>query len=220
MKLNGAQAVIFDLDGLIVDSEPLHQESFNILLARHGIAYRIAEEEYGRVFVGVPVRENCEWLIANLGLKISAEQAIVEREAAFLELISNPRNLVVMPGAREIIERLREKDIPLALATGASRAEAETMLRGIGMTGHFRAVVTGSDVARGKPAPDIYLRALERMGFAGENCLALEDSASGIAAAKSAGLRVIAVPNRYTRHQDLSGADEKVESLEEMINLM
>ncbi len=208
------RAVIFDLDGLIVDSEPLHQESFNRLLARHGIAYRIGEEEYGKVFVGVPVRENFEWLIENRGLQISVEQAIVEREAAFLELISNPRNIVVMPGARALIQALTARGIPIALATGASRAEAETMLRGIGITNHFRAVVTGSDAARGKPAPDIYLRALERLELRGEECLALEDSASGIAAAKAAGLRVIAVPNRFTRHQDLSRADKRVESLE------
>ncbi len=231
-------AVIFDLDGLIVDSEPLHQKSFNIVLARHGINYVIDEAEYGREFVGVPVTENCEWLIAKVGLPILVEQALAERQMIFLDLISDARNLVVLPGARELLERLREKEIPLALATGATRPEAETMLRGIGITNHFRAIVTGSDVARGKPAPDIYLKALEKLnraltcaGLSGadkprpyqrgaRNCIALEDSASGVAAAKGAGLRVIAVPNRFTRHQDLSRADARVESLAEVTGLI
>lgn len=211
-----AHAVIFDLDGLIVDTEPLHQESFNVLLARYGIDYVIAEEEYGREFVGVPVQENFDYLVARFKFPISIPKLIEERERIFISLVSDPRNLSVLPGARELIDRLNARGIPLALATGSARDEASAMLRGIGITNHFRAIVTASDVKRGKPAPDIYLRALEKLKLRGDECIALEDSASGVAAAQSAGLRVIAVPNRFTRHQDLSRANACVESLAEV----
>jgi len=209
-------AIIFDLDGLIVDTEPLHQKAFNLLLARHGIPYEIGVEEYGRDYVGLPVREDCQRAIANYALPLDVDTAFAERQAIYLDLIADPANLSVYTGALALIEKCKSRGKPVALATGATREEARTILRGVGITNHFDAIVTGSDVARGKPAPDVYLRALAELKLRGEDCLALEDSASGVTAAKRAGVRVIAVPNRYTRHQDLTHADLRVESLEEV----
>ncbi len=213
-------AIIFDLDGLIVDTEPLHQRAFNLLLARYGVAHAIDEAEYGRDYVGVPVRENCELVIGNYHLPLAVDRAFTERQAIYFDLIADPANLRVFSGALALIEKLVARDKPIALATGATRAEAQTILRGIGLTNHFRAIVTGSDVVNKKPAPDIYLRALEQLGMRAGECLALEDSASGVTAAKRAGLRVIAVPNRFTRHQDLAQADMRVSSLEEVSALV
>ena len=214
------RAVIFDLDGLIVDTEPLHQKSFNVLLARHKIEYVIDEKEYGREFVGVPVEDNFDYLVSRFNFQSPMPVLIAEREQIFISLASDPQNLNVMPGARKLIDRLNMRGIPFALATGSARDEATTMLRGIGFTNYFRAIVTGSDVARGKPAPDIYLKAVSELKIDPAKCLALEDSAAGVASAKSAGLRVIVVPNRFTAQQDLWMADARVASLEKVKDIL
>lgn len=213
------QAVILDLDGLIVDSEPLHQRAFNIFLTRHGLDYRFDEDEYGRVFVGIPVRENADYLVARFNLPMRAEAVLVEREAIFQALIQDPTNLVAMPGVFDLLDALEARGIALGVASGSPRQQVETMLRGLGLASRFRVVVAGTDVPRPKPAPDVYLRAVQELRVAPARCVAVEDSAAGIAAAKAAGLHVIAVPNRYTRLQDLSGADVRVGSLEEVIRL-
>jgi len=96
----------------------------------------------------------------------------------------------------------------------------DTILRGLGIAERFRAVVGGTDVPCGKPPPDVYLRAAEELGFAPAQCAAIEDSATGVIAAKAAGLRAIVVPNRYTALQDLSRADAQVRSLEQVMGLL
>jgi HAD superfamily hydrolase (TIGR01509 family) len=214
------QAVVLDLDGLIIDSEPLHQRAFEMLLARRGVDRKFTVEEYGKYFVGIPVVENAEWLIEQFRLNGSIEEIIAQREAIYEELLENPANLIPMPGVYEMLADLSARDLPLGIASGSPRGQVETILRGLGIAERFRAVVAGDDVPRTKPAPDVYLRATEQLGIAPACCVAVEDSATGIAAAKAAGLYAIAVPNRYTAHQDLSRADARVERLEKVIGLL
>jgi HAD superfamily hydrolase (TIGR01509 family) len=214
------QAVILDLDGLLVDSEPLHQRAYNTFLARQGVAYQFDEDEYGRDFVGVPVREHAEWLAARFHLRFTPAEVIAEREAIYQALIENPANLTAMPGTFTLLDKLEMRGMALAVASGSPREQVEAILRGLRIASRFRVTVTGSDVPRTKPAPDVYLRAMQALGIAAPFCVAIEDSATGVAAAKAAGLRVIAVPNRFTRRQDLSRADARAESLEAVISLL
>lgn len=214
------QAVIFDLDGLLVDTEPLHRRVFNAMLARHGVEYEIQDEEYGRAFVGISQRENSEYLIARFGIRASAEELTREHCDAYERIVADPQHLTLMPGARTLLDQLHARALPLAIASGSPRAQVETIVRGLGLASLFRAIATGSDVTNGKPAPDVYLRACEQLRADAARCLALEDSASGAAAAKAAGLRVIVVPNRYTQHQDLTLADARVENLARVIDLI
>lgn len=213
------RAVIFDLDGLMVDTESLYHRAFNQVLANYGIPYQIKEEEYSRLFVGVSGSAR-RWL--NARSKTSQEKTdeiLADIDVAYKTLIENPANLIPMPGLFTLLDQLRAREIPLGVASNSSREDVETVLRGLEIISRFRVIVTGSDIARPKPAPDIYLCAIERLRVAPANCLALEDSASGIASAKAAGLRVIVVPNRFTSRQDLSQADARAEHLEQAIEL-
>ncbi|MEW5717469.1 MAG: HAD family phosphatase [Chloroflexota bacterium] len=214
------QAVIFDLDGLLVDTEPLHWRVFNAMLARRGVAYEIQDEEFGREFVGISQRENSEYLIARFGIRASADELTREHRVEYERIIADPKNLMLMPGARDVFDELRRRGVRMAIASGSPRTQVETILRGLGISALFRAIVTGSDVANLKPAPDVYLRACAELRVDAACCLALEDSAVGAAAAKAAGLRVIVVPNRYTRHQGLALADARVESLAQAVGLL
>lgn len=209
-----AQAVVLDLDGLIVDTEPLHQRAVNALLKQLGVDYQFETEEYGKCFVGIPVIYNADYLIERFNLRIQQADFIVQREQIYEGLIAEPKNLSAMPGVFKLLDDLRARGLPLAVASGSPRNQVEMVLRGLGIIDRFRAVVAGSDVAKTKPAPDVYLRATEKIGIAPAVCVALEDSATGVTAAKAAGLRAIAVPNQYTAHQDLSHADARIPSLE------
>lgn len=212
--------VVFDLDGTIVDTEPLQQLAFNQLLEKNGIDYCLSEEEYGRVFVGVSVKENAMWLVQRCGLTLTPGEIHAEHNALYARLISDPKNLSAMPGLMMLLAHLRSRNIVRAVATGSPRDHAEVVLRGLGIESHFRAVVTGSEISKPKPDPEIYLRALAALNVAAENVIALEDSASGITAAKGAGLFAIAVPNRYTAQQDLSRADARVENLGQIVEMI
>ncbi len=214
-----AQAVILDLDGLMIDSEPVHQRAFEELLARHGIDHEFTVEEYGRHFVGIPVKENAEWLVTHFGLRGAPEELLAEREAIYESLLEDSSNLVPMPGVFALLDALRARGLPLGVASGSPRGQVDTILRGLKITDRFRAVVAGDDVPHTKPAPDVYLRAVEQLGVAPARCVAIEDSATGITAAKAAGLYAIAVPNRYTAHQDLR-ADVQAESLDQVLPLL
>jgi HAD superfamily hydrolase (TIGR01509 family) len=214
------QAVILDLDGLMVDSEPVHQRAFERLLARHGIDRKFTVEEYGRYFVGIPVKENAQWLAAHFDLKGAPEDFIAEREAIYEELLEDPANLIPMLGLFTLLDDLGARGLPLGVASGSPRKQVNAILCGLRITARFRTVVAGDDVPRTKPAPDVYLRAAHELGVAAARCVAIEDSVTGITAAKAAGLRAIAVPNRYTAHQDLSRADARVVSLDRVMALI
>ena len=214
------QAVILDLDGLMIDSEPLHQRAFELLLARHGVDRKFTVEEYGRYFVGIPVKQNAEWLVAHFDLKGTQEDIIAEREQIYEELLNDPANLIPMPGLFGLLDELSARGLPLGVASGSPRNQVDTILRGLGIAARFRSVVAGDDVLHTKPAPDVYLRATEELGVAPARCVAIEDSVTGITAAKAAGLYAIAVPNRYTAHQDLSRVDVRVRSLEQTLPLL
>jgi HAD superfamily hydrolase (TIGR01509 family) len=214
------QAVILDLDGLVVDSEPIHQRAFNVYLAQHGIDYQFEEDEYGRVFVGVPVRANAHYLVERFHLSFGPEELLAEREAIYEGMIKDPRNLTPMPGLYALLDELDLRGIFLGIASGSPRGQVETILQGMGIGARFRVVVAGSDVFKTKPAPDVYESAVEKLGVPKSSCIAVEDSVTGVISAKSAGLRVIAVPNRYTRRQDLSGADFQADNLEQVLPLV
>ena len=214
------KAVILDLDGLMVDSEPLHQRAVNQLLKQRGVDYQFETEEYGKCFVGIPVVENVHYLKARFGLRGAPQEIIDEREMIYESLISNPANLVVMPGVMRLLDAMRAQQVPVGVASGSPRHQVEIVLRGLNLIDRFQVIVAGNDVPRTKPAPDVYLRAAQELGIAPAQCVAIEDSATGVTAAKAAGLRAIAVPNQFTTHQDLSHADARVGSLEQVITLL
>lgn len=187
---NGFEAVIFDCDGTLVDSMPAHFDAWCDALALHGAGGVFKEDVFfamgGRPTMDIVVELNDEY---NLKLDPSAV-AFAKREA-FLKRL---QLVTLIDEVAEFAEGLRGK-IPMAIATGGTRMVVEKTLKAVGISDWFDEVVTADDVADGKPAPDIFLRAAKLLGVAPERCLVLEDAPAGILAAQRAGMQVIAIPS-------------------------
>jgi HAD superfamily hydrolase (TIGR01509 family) len=188
-------AVTFDLDGVLADSEPWWNQIDTKLLAEHGVSYR---GEYHRDVLGVSYRIAVEFYKNAFHLCASIEELMKRRGDIATDFFANRVGL--FPSARTTLEQLREMKIPLAIATSSVRASAQPFLDRTGIRSLFCVVVTGDEVERGKPHPDIYLRALKKLGISPEACLVIEDALTGVAAAKAANMRVAAIPD--TRFMD------------------
>ncbi|MBN1889687.1 MAG: HAD family phosphatase [Thermoflexales bacterium] len=200
--------LLFDMDGLMIDSEPLAKEAWQHAVA--GLGRTIDEEMFAKMLGLRQVecaRRVCEWLT----LSIDPQELADMRNARFMEML--PGRLQAMPGLFELMEWLEAHAITRALVTSGVSDYVATVLRELKLENSFSVVVTGESVPRGKPAPDCYLLAAERLGRLPADCLVLEDAPNGIAAAKAAGCLCWAIPNEYTRALDLSAADRVLPSL-------
>jgi beta-phosphoglucomutase len=183
------RGVVLDLDGVVADSEPLHIRAWEQVLGELGVGPETVGETTMRGWIGVPDVDIVAGLVREQRLPISSAQLLERKRRAFRELI--PRALTSFAGVAEELQRW--DGVPLGLATATARREAELMLDTLGVRRAFRAVVTGDDVARPKPAPDCYRLAVECLGLAPEDCAAVEDAPHGIRSARGAGLYALAV---------------------------
>ena len=191
MMFQQCRAVIFDLDGVLADSEPWWNEIDAKLLAGYGVAYR---GEYHRNVLGVSYRLATEFFKKTFGLTVSTEEMMRRRGEIATEFFANHVGLFLL--VKDVLEELRQLNLRLAVATSSVSASARPFLDRHHLRPFFDVVVTGDEVAEGKPAPDIYLRTAERLGIPADACLVIEDSLSGIAAAKAARMRVVAIPDQ------------------------
>jgi HAD superfamily hydrolase (TIGR01509 family) len=204
------RAVVFDMDGLLLDTEVLWQQAETELFARHGAEFTWDDK---MEVIGTSFAHTATYFARRLGVPDEQGPGLVDE---MIELMHDHlrRQVEGRPGAVELVERLRGQT-RLGLASNSPRRLVDTALETAGIGDAFDAIVTSDDVERPKPAPDLYLAACERLGVAPADALALEDSASGVAAAKAAGLTCIAVP-QYAEI-DVSAADRIVDSLEELL---
>jgi HAD superfamily hydrolase (TIGR01509 family) len=206
------QALIFDMDGLMVDSESWAHESYNRVLAPYGPA--MTEEEYAQLVgwraIDQPTFFQQRWGIAETELP----RILAARRPIFLEIMRE--RLAPMPGLLHVIALARQRGLRLAVASSSRLPYIHLILDGLGLAGIFDAVVSGAELPQSKPDPTIYIHTLEQLGVSARAAVALEDSEQGVKAARAAGLRVIAIPNRYTRHQRLDDADLQLSSLAEI----
>jgi len=182
-------AVFFDMDGLLIDSEPTWFQAEVDMLAGYGFA--LGPEHYPKV-LGKPIEVSSAYLVEITGNKVSAEEFADGIELAMIERLSE--GVPLMPGAKELLRELETAGIPLALVSASSRRIVDACLPVIGPD-HFRFTVSGDDVERGKPNPDPYLRAAQLLEVDPTRCVVLEDSPTGAAAGYAAGCQVIAVPH-------------------------
>lgn len=207
------QAIVFDFDGVLADSEPLHLRSYQEVLAPTGVT--LTREEYYANYLGYD-DEGVFTKIAQahgLGMDERRLGALVEEKTrVFDEMIAAGEMLY--PAARACVERMAA-EFPLGIASGALRHEIERILRTASLDRHFRFIVASGETPEGKPAPDPYRRAAELHGVPAVNCLAVEDSRWGIESAKSAGLWCIGITNTYPR-EELAMADCLIDSLDEL----
>jgi len=201
--------VVFDLDGLLVDSERVQAMAFNEVLSPYGI--RLSDEDFAKL-VGISTAQNFADLARmHPRLAIDLHAIIRAKDRAYAALV--PVEMRAMPGAPALVERLSRAGVPMAVASSSFRGDVESCLRQVGLDALLATVSPGDEVPRTKPWPDVYLRAAGMLGLAPARCVALEDAVAGVKAAKAAGMRCIAVPNRYTRGHDFAAADLAVDGL-------
>ncbi len=216
------RAVIFDCNGVIADDEPIHYRLFQRVLEEEGID--LERHEYEARYLHFDDRHAFEAIFADRDRRVGPRQVaeLVERKAA-LYRAEVPGRLRIFPGVRELVGALAPR-YPLAVASGARREEIEFILGEAGVRAAFRAIVASEDVRNAKPDPEPFLLALERLNetlpgkaalIRPAQSLVVEDSVGGIAGAKAAGMRCLAVSNTYTA-AELSAADKVVRSLEEV----
>jgi HAD superfamily hydrolase (TIGR01509 family) len=203
-----ARHVVFDLDGTIVDSEPIQERANDEYMASLGIP---TDEALREDMMGRRVRDLTDVLARRLGR--SPDEVFAEREAIFWRLLerAGPRP---MPGLEAAIARLSGAGLVLAVATSGTRAYVDLVLERLGIGPAFKAVVSGDDVTRGKPDPETYLLVAALLGASPADCVALEDTVHGVTAARAAGMHAVAVPNVETAGMDFSGADAVAPDLE------
>jgi beta-phosphoglucomutase len=209
------RAVVFDFDGVIVDSEPLHFRSLRDALSTDGV--RITEGEYWSTYLAYDDREAIRLAFERHGERPSPDRlasAEARKVEAFARLLPQ---IPVFPGARELVRALAAGGVPLAIASGARHEEIEAVLRGIGLREAFSAVVGAEDAHRTKPDPAPYVEAARRLaartaGLEPADCAAVEDSVPGILSARGAGMRVVGVAHSYPEEK-LGPAHRVVPSL-------
>jgi HAD superfamily hydrolase (TIGR01509 family) len=203
------KGVIFDLDGVLIDSEGLHHESYAQVLRRFGV--EVSVMEYGREWIHAG--RGPEYAVERYRLPLEPNELRREKAVVYHDLLR--REVALMPGARSVLERSRGR-FRLALATNSNADDTGFVLERFALRAFFDAVVTRGDYERAKPAPDAYLAAAARIGCAGHRCVAVEDSQRGIQAATAAGCRTIAVPHRYTTADDFGAASRVVRGLDDV----
>src|SRR6184192_984323 len=184
------RAVIFDLDGVLADSEPWWNEIDAKLLAEYGVTYR---GEYHRNVLGVSYRLAVEFYKKTFGLSVPTDEMMRRRGEIAADFFAH--RIDVFPSTKPVLQELRQMNLHLAVATSSVSASARPFLTRHELATFFEVVVTGEEIEHGKPHPDIYLRAAEKLNVATDACLVIEDSLSGIAAAKAANMRVAAIPD-------------------------
>jgi beta-phosphoglucomutase len=212
-----AEAVIFDFDGVIVDTEPLHYAAFQRILEPLGLGF--SWEQYVETYMGFDDRDAFieAFKGGEDGLSSQKLLDLIERKATlFQEIIRDDIN--AYPGVVNLIKNIRTSKTPLAISSGALRSDIDPILKSLGISDCFDIIVTAEDVAKSKPDPESYrlaharLTAHHSLSIPAHKVLAIEDTPAGIASAKGAGLQVLAVTNSYPATQ-LTQADSITETL-------
>ncbi|MEN6335955.1 MAG: HAD family phosphatase [Phycisphaerales bacterium] len=214
------RAVIFDFDGVITDSEILHFRAFNAVLAPHG--FELAKNEYYKDYLGMSDKDCFKALIGEGRLRIQEAQipALIQQKTQVFERLARTEGRVIA-GVREFLDLLHGAQVPIAICSGALRPEIELILEEAGLRNRFDVIVSAEDVHRGKPDPEGFILALQKLNeisldpVAPECCVVIEDSHWGLKAARAAGMRTIGVTNTYEAAQ-LKQADKVVARLNQL----
>ena len=208
MSRSKAKAVIWDMDGVIVDTAPYHLKAWQEVFQKRGVKF--TKEDFKRNF-----GQRNDTIIRNtLGQDIPQSEVNVitgEKENSFRNRVR--QRIKPLPGAMNLIKLLAEYRFKMALASSAPIENIQLLITSLGINNYFQAIISGRDVAEGKPSPQGFLLAAQRLGIEPKNCIVIEDAVAGITAAKRAGMNCLAVTNTHSR-QSLAEADLVVDTLE------
>ncbi len=204
----GFAALIFDMDGTLVNSERVHRQAWIMTLDRYGTALQDFQEF--KNYVGVSDEQMAGEFISSGGLHVSRSRLVADKQAAYHDLIPG---IELLPGVRQILCKFKGS-YRMAVASSSPYREVTATLAHHGLVDYFEVVVGGDMVVRKKPDPEIYLLAASRLGLLPAECIAFEDSQTGVDAAASAGLTTVAVPHAMSLDHDFSRAVAVVASLE------
>jgi len=207
----GTRAVIFDMDGVLVDSNAHHRGAWLALLDELGVAP--AQPEYWRLTIGRPSTEAVPLLLGRVG-DVAEAHRLADRKLEHYRRLSRS-GLPAVRGVSAFIDELATQRVPCAVATSATRMDTDQVLGRIGLLERFAAVITAEDVRRGKPDPEVYLRAAGAIGIEPRDCLVFEDAIVGVQAARRAGMRVIGVTTAHNETElRAAGVERVVEDFE------
>ncbi|MFB0559147.1 MAG: HAD family hydrolase [Dehalococcoidales bacterium] len=210
MSRSSTMAVIWDMDGVIADTAPYHMKAWQEVFQKRGVNF--TREDFRHNF-----GQRNDTIIRNtMGKEVPREEIDTiarEKEAGFRQKIG--QNVKPLPGAIKLIESLAEQGVKLALASSAPMENIQLVISGLGISGYFQTIITGRDVTEGKPSPQSFLLAAQRLGIEPRNCIVIEDAIAGVSAAKKAGMRCLAITNTHPR-TSLREADLIVDTLEEV----
>ena len=206
------KAVIFDMDGVIIDSEPIHFEVD--MQTMRDLGFDISSKELEK-YVGT----TNEHMFTDLKSKYNIKQSIEEIINYKVELTKRKviqSDLEPIEGIKELLVHLKNKNIPTAIASSSPRSFIDVVVSKFNLQDYFNFIVSGEEVNNGKPDPDVYIEAAKKLGFPPEDCIVVEDSRNGVLAAKAAGMKCIGFQNINSGNQDLSKADIIVKSITEI----
>lgn len=202
------QAVIFDMNGVIIDDEHIHEQAFAQVMKAYGI--ELSHQAYLDCCAGRTDAAGIEQLSEQFSINIDINEALKAKTAAYLELF--PQHKRAYPGVIEFINFLHNH-FALALTTSSSKTEADLVLAAFNIKDAFRVVVTAADVSKGKPDPQPYVITASRLGIDPSDCMVIEDSTGGVRSAKAAGMTCIAITTTHSA-SDLTEADLVVDSFD------
>jgi HAD superfamily hydrolase (TIGR01509 family) len=217
------KALIFDVDGTLADTEEAHRLAFNRAFEQHGLEWRWSADEYGRLLKTTGGKERIGTYVDSLTIEETERRALKARIPAIHQTKTDNYTRMVSEGSvplREGVTRLiddaRRADVSVSIATTTSLANIEALLAvnlGRGALDSFQVIGAAENAARKKPAPDVFEYVLEKLGQSAADCVAIEDSANGLAAAKAAGLFTVITPSPWTHAENFESADLVLSSL-------
>jgi len=210
------EGFIFDMDGVLIDSEPIYFEIEKSTFIHFGAN---VEEEEHHTYVGVTLASMFEQVQKKHLLDCTVEQMLEFHVKHVMDVIREHPELQPFNGLTDWLDWLKQSGIPMVVASSSPRALIELILEKLDIRHFFEGMISGEEVAHGKPAPDIFLRAAEILGVAPERCMVIEDSRNGVRAAKSAGMRCIGHQNPGSGNQNLGEADVVIHSYAELWEL-
>ena len=201
--MNKFKAVIFDMDGVLVDSQPYHFKADIDTMAEYGV---IKDQKFYESFAGTLTADRMRTLKEMFGLDVPVEEMTIKREYMILDIMGK-EDIKPVLGIPEFLRSIKEKGLTTAVASSSDYKLINLILDRLKIAKYFDSVTSGSDVKRGKPSPDVFLLAAERIGIEPAECLVVEDSENGVKAAKAAGMKALGYINPTSGKQDLSLAD-------------